>query len=350
MAPMTAAARSAAAVKANETRRLNKGRPQIVKRAKPMPKLAPLTPIKLPKAPQPVTMADMMVRTVVMVLTTNRIGNRRKVDPESLNITDVHTQEEVNKEWLGVTRKLMDAPELKTIASIGNKAKAFVLSRSLPSLIKTGVYLLPNEFTDPVDAKLKEFEAEMRPHIESLARKLPEYKKEAALQPQFNEDQWPTADMIRSAFRISWRFLRIDSAEGLSKKLYEEECRKAAAQGEELRHNIQQLLRAEFAAKVDHFIERLTPDGDGKTRKVQEGFIEKFREFNATFNPRDITNDAKMRVLVGKAEFLLQNADTEGIQTNEQWREYMKHGFETIKTLLDPMITDKPHRSIRLED
>lgn len=348
---MTAAARSEAARKANATIRKNKGLPPLPP-PKPMPKLAPHTPIKLPKASKPATMSEMMVRTVVMVLTTNSIGNRRKVDPDSLNITDVRTREEVNKAWIGVTKKLMDAPELQTIASICNKAKSFVLSRALPSLIKTGVYLLPNAFTDEVDARLKDFEAEMKPLIESLAKKLPEYKKEAKAQQgsQFNEDQWPTADMIRAAFRLSWRFLRVDSAEGLSKELYAEECKKAEAQGAELRETIQQILRAEFAAKVDHFIERLTPDEEGKAKKVRDGFIEKFQEFNLTFNPRDITNDTKMRVLVDKARGLLSNADTKGIQDNNQWREYMKHGFETIKSLLDPMIENQPHRSIRLED
>lgn len=347
---MTAAARSEAARKANATRRKNKGLPPVIK--KQMPKLAPHTPIKLPKANKPVTMSEMMIRTVVMVLTINGIGNRRKVDPNSLNITDASTREEVNKDWIGITQKLMDAPELKIIAGIGQKAKAFVLSLALPSLIKAGVYLLPNQFTDRVNTRLKEFEAEMEPHVETLARKLPLYKKEAKEQQgsQFNEDKWPTANMIRAAFRITWRFLRIDSAEGLSKEVYEEECKKAEAQGAELRDAIQQLLRAEFAAKVDHFIERLTPDKEGKTRKVNDGFIEKFQEFNNTFNPRDITNDAKMRILVEKATSLLANVDTEGIQQNDQWREYMKHGFETIKSILDPMITDKPHRSIRLED
>jgi hypothetical protein len=324
------------------------GKPRVPRVKKPMPKLEAVTPIKLPKEVKPASAEEMMIRTVVMVLTINGIGNRRKVDPDLLNINEA----EIDKNWLNTTKRLFEAEELDKITSICNKAKAYVMTRALPSPIKTGVYLLPNEFTEEVSEKLRGFRAEIQPYIEKLANRLEEHKAEAKerLGPLYVAEQYPTADYLRQAFDISWRYLRVDSANGLSKALAEEERRKAEASWAETREVIQQVLRGEFLEKVNHFIERLTPNALGKTSKVREGSLEKFQDFLSTFNPRNITNDRQMQILVEKAKALMNGADAEGIQDNDQWREHMKHGFETIKAVLDPMIVDRPHRAIRLED
>jgi hypothetical protein len=313
-----------------------------------MPKLAPVKAIKLP-AVKPATAEEMMLRTVVLVVTINGIGNHRKVDPGILNLND----EDVDMNWLNTTKKLFKADALDKIQSIGNKAKAFVLSRaSTHTYIKPGVYLLAKAFQTEVNDKLKEFDAEMKPYIEQLANGLEEHKAEAKqrLGPLYDESQYPTADYLRNAFRLTWRYLYIDSAEGLTKELAEEERKKTVAFWNETRNNIQQLLRAEFMEKLNSFIERLTPDEQGKTKKLRDGSITKFQDFCTTFSPRDCTNDAATRILVEQAQALLKDADGEGIQDNDQWRAHMKHGFETIKTILDPLIVNRPHRAIQLED
>lgn len=349
---MTKAERSARAQRAVATMKARGYFRKANKPERPKQKLPPQEPIVLPKQVQTASVKEMMLKTVVLVFTINGIGNRRKVDPDSINITDVQTNKEVNKEWLGVTRKLMDAEELKAISSIGNKAKAFIFTRALPSYIKQGVYLLPKEFDEEVDAKLKAFQAEMRPHIEQLANRLPEYKKEAKKEqgPQFREDQFPTVELIRSAFRLDWRFLYVDSAQGLSKALAEEERRKSEAAWSETRDTIQQVLRANLSEMVNHLVERLQPNEHGESKMFKESSIGKFNDFLATFDARNITNDVQMKVLVDEAKALLKGRNMEDLRTNDATREYVRHGFETIQSLLDPMIATKHGRTITLRD
>jgi hypothetical protein len=314
--------------------------------------LKPQEPIVMPKQVPTASVEEMMLRTVVLVITINGIGNRRKVDPDSINVTDSSTNEDVNKEWLGVTKKLMNAPELKKIAGICSKAKQCVTTRALPSFIKQGVYLLPKEFDEETDTKLKAFQAEMQPHIEELASNLPEYKKEAKKEQgtQFREDQFPTAAQIRTAFRINWRFLYVDSAKGLSKALAEEERRKSEEAWKETRETIQQVLRANLSDMVNHMVDRLSPNEHGEKHIFRDSAVTKFQDFLATFDARNITNDAQMKILVDKAKSLIANTNTETLRTDQDTRDYVLHGFETIKTLLDPMIVNKPHRAIRLEE
>lgn len=350
---MTAAQRSSAAQKAWETMR---ARGYVGGKRPPAPpkkkiKLEPQAPIKMPKKNGEVTAEEMMLQTITLLVTIHGIGNYRKIDTESLNITDAQTDKEVNKDWIGVHKKLMNADELKKIQAIGNKARSYIFSRALPHSLKVGIYLLPRTFEEEMEEKLSEFQNEMKPLIESLANKLPEYKKEAKKEQgaQYNESQWPSAEKIRSAFRIQWRFLYIDSAKGLTKAIYERERQKAEAEWAETRQIVQQTLRTQLSAMVDYMVDRLTPT-DGRTKIFRSGCLDKLNEFLGTFDARNITNDVQMKVLVDKARSLVKHADVESIRTNEELRDYALHGFETIKTLLDPMIQNKPHRTIILED
>jgi hypothetical protein len=343
---MTAAARSAAAVKANATRKLKKSLPPPPPRKRM--KLAPQEPIKLPKNVAVVPVAEMMAKTVVLVLTISGIGNRRKIDPKLIQV-------DADKDWINATKKLYNSEELDEINSIGNETRMWVESRALPSNIKRGVHLLPVDFIEETDAHLKEANARRRPLVEKMIRRLDVLEAEAKerLKTLHDPSQNFTPDQLRAAFSITWRYVYVDSAknlESVSPELYAEECKKAEAAGAELRETIQQLLRTQFAEKVHHFVDRLTPGEDGRQKVFRDGSVDKMEEFLATFTPRNITNDVQMRILVDKAKSLMGHADADTLRTNEDLREYVRHGFETIQSLLDPMIASKPHRRIQLED
>ncbi len=320
-------------------------------------KLPPQAPIKMPVKVQPATSAEMMSRTVVLVLTINSTGNRRKVDPGRLDVNS-------SQQWINVTKKLMEAEELDEITTRNGKTKQFVQSRALPSTIKKGVYLLPVDFIEEVDARLKEDQDNLKPLVNKMIGKLDAIRAEAKdrlshvkvgkeVRNLWDESQFPTADDLRSAFRLTWRYVFVDSAKNLeqiSKELYDEERKKAEASWAETRETIQQLLLSNLSDMVNHMVDRLTPEEDGKKKIFHESAIPKMQDFLATFDARNITNDLQMKVLVDQAKNLIKGTDADDLRTNEELREYVKHGFGTIKLLLDPMIQLKPSRRITFAD
>jgi hypothetical protein len=349
----------AAALKAWETMRSKGIVPGKPKPPRPKLKLVPHTPIKMPKQVGVVSASQMMARTVVLVLTISGIGNRRKVNLDAINITAKNdkqkAQQQIDDQWLGVTKKLFDSEELDEITSIGNEARQWVENRALPSHIKKGVYLLPIDFIEETNTKLKEFEARRKPLVEKMIRRLDEHKAEAKarLRDLFDEDQYPTPNQLRAAFSIRWRFVYVDSAknlEAVSKEIYEEERKKAEASWAETRETIKQLLRTQLSEMVNHLVDKLKTDTDGKVKIFRESSIGKMEEFLGTFDARNIVNDQQMKILVDKAKSLIKTADVERLRTDKSVRDYVRHGFETIKVLLDPMVVDKPHRRIIVED
>jgi hypothetical protein len=335
-----------AARKAWETRRANGTAPS--KSPRPPIKLTPLAPINLPKNVKAIPVEQMLSKTVVLVLTISGIGNRRKVDPKMITV-------DADKAWLGVTKKLYESEELDEINSIGNETRMWVESRALPSNIKRGVHLLPVEFIEEVDAKMKDGNARRVPLVEKMIRRVKEYQAnaKARLNKLYDESQYLTPAQLRAAFDIRWRYVWVDSAkqlESVSPELYAEECKKAQAAGVELRESIQQLMRAEFMEKLNHFIDRLSPNEHGEKKSFREGSIDKFREFCKIYNPRDITNDVQVRTLVEHAESLMGDVDVDSLRNNDDLRKHIRTGFENIKNALDPLVVDKPHRRIIIEE
>lgn len=341
---MTATQRSAAAKKAHETMRLRKLNPP---RPRPVFKPRPQEPIQMPKKVTEATAQEMQMRTVVMALTLEAIGNRRKVNTSKIEAQGT------DKNWLNVTKKLLECDELEEITSLYSEVRRYVEDHALPSIIKRGVYLLPIEFIESMEEKLTAFQARLASPVSRMCARLGTLKEEARrrLGPNYNGEDYWSAEELRGAFRLTWRFLYVDSAKNLdrvSQEIADKERERAETAWQETRETIQLLLRVNLKEMVDHLVDKLTPDQDGRTKIFRDSSIEKMSAFLSTFDARNITNDAQMKVLVDKAKSLIAGTDPEGLRTQEEMRNYVRHGFETIKTLLDPMIAKRPVRSIIL--
>jgi hypothetical protein len=355
---MTAAARTAAAKKAWETIRARRANPlPPKKKIKPLP---PLPAIKLPKNPEFVSPKDIMAKSVVMVLTFHGTGNRRKVDTANIDVnverdTRGRAKEaQVDKEWLHLTKRLIEAEELDEIMSRYGKMRQYVERLALPSQIKRGVYIMPTAFVEQVNTTLKEGIAACQPFIKSLGKRYDEIKEESAkrLGPLFNDDDFMTRDELMAAFHVDWRFVYVDSAPnlaGISKEVADEERRKAQESWAELTQVHRQLLRGHMSEFVNHLADRLAPNEEGRMKTFQDGSITKFQQFLETFDPRNIGNDLQMKVLVDRAKDLIGGHNAVTLRTNDELREHVRQGFENIKAALDTLVVLQPKRRITFD-
>lgn len=314
--------------------------------AKPA-KLPKAEPIRMPKDSRFASGKEIMMRTVILVVTFSAIGNRRKID--------VDIDSEADKNWISASKKLFDAEELEAISSTDGEARRYIESRALPSTIKKGVYLLPTSLVKEMDEKLRAYAENRRPLVEKLVKRLDELKTAAKerLKELFDEADYPSAAQLRGAFDLRWRYLHVDSAENLqtvSREIYEREKTRAERDWAETRETIQQVLRANLSEMVNHLVDRLQPEADGKTKIFRESSLDKLSDFLETFDNRNITNDVQMKVLVDKAKGLMKHADPEMLRTHDDVRNFVRNGFETIKQLLDPMVIAKPTRRVIVED
>ena len=101
---------------------------------------------------------------------------------------------------------------------------------------------------------------------------------------------------------------------------------------------------------VDHLMDRLSSDGEGKKKVFRDTLMEPITEFLRTLPSRNITDSAELKALGEKAEMLIQGINPKLLRTNEELRETVLTGFTDIKSKLDTMIETAPKRIIRFED
>ncbi len=291
-------------------------------------------------------------RAVVLSLAFRRLGSSRRVPTAQIE----EGIKGAELEMVSATKKLFrSCPEMKAVASHLSTTKLAVSRRSLPSLMRGGLFLLPTGQVEVVDAYLAERAAELAPLVEAFVSVLDQRIEEskAALGGLANDADWPTAEQVRKAFRIEWRFMAFDtpgSLKGISKALWERERVKAAGQVAEIKSAAQALLRQEMADLVAHMVDRLTPGEGGKKRIFRDSTVGNLSEFLAVFDDRNLGDDVDLAALVQKARKLTEGIDPKDIRNEEGLRNAIATGFESIKADLDRLVIEAPVRKINLDD
>lgn len=281
---------------------------------------------------------------LLMQLSISRFAESKKGD-----VSEIDTG--ADKDLLSLSKRLLECPERKAIKVHDNELYRWFMSRSVPSLFKTGIYQIRPDAASEINEYLEEKKAERVKLVEAFVEAYSETKSmdRKRLGPQFRETDYPPEDVLRSKFQFSWRFFTMGPPSDLEKidpKLFAQEKERIADLIEEAKIAGLCLIREAFKELVDHLVEKLTPDADGTRKRFFASNIEKVREFFEAFKLRDIANDKDLEALVGKAKDLLEGIDAKQIRTSNELASQVKTGFAKIQKNIDTMIKKGPKRKI----
>jgi len=287
-------------------------------------------------------MENIFEKGCLVQLSISQWGGIKKVDSHKLaEMTDAH-------EWLTATKKLVDPESLKPICKVGNSARSYLASVSLPFPIQ-GMVFAPKEMISRVDGRLEEFKAEFGRAVGAFTRDYDRLRETAmvCLGDLFSEVDYPV-DVARK-FSFAWRFIILDVPDGksgiLSPEVYEREKEKFIQTMEEARTMAVESLREEFASMVERITERFAESADGKPKVFKNSTVESFYEFFETFKERNIFRDEQLAMLVEKAQAVLGGVSAESIRTNEGLKESVREGMSDIeKAMAEALI--RPRRKI----
>lgn len=287
--------------------------------------------------------------TVCISLTTGHPGQRRKLAPSDV------TRDGVPTEPLHVSKSVLDCAELKAVIRRECDSREWLRSRALPSPLKQGIYLLPVTLVERVDAKLAEDRAEWESLIEAFFKKLPtiiEADREK-LGELFDPRDYPNPARLRNTFVWETRYLSFSTPGKLKEinaALFKREADKAAADLKSAVEDIKALLRVEMKGLVDHMLDRLTPDTDGKRKVFRDTLVGNLSDFLGVVDLRNVTGDSELQALAAKAKALLDGVDAQLLRDEEGVREAVAGGFVNIKAELDKLVTNAPTRKIVFEE
>lgn len=294
--------------------------------------------------PVPVRKAALLDNAVLLRLKFSRYGTSRKVATSQVEVN-------TDKRLLRVSKQILDSPEADAIGKIDRQIKGWVETQCLPATIDDGLWFVPLANVESVNVRLKEMDEERRTSIELLCAALPaiEERDRTQLKDLYSSTDYPSAEALRRAFGLEWYFLALTaprSLESVSEEMYMESKLRMEQNIATATESVQAILREQFKKLVDHMVERLTPEADGKKRIFRDSLTANFKEFLAKFSTMNITEDAELAKLVLEARNLMDGVEPDALRDLDDLRNTVLAGFDKIQCLTDELIENEPVRRI----
>jgi hypothetical protein len=292
--------------------------------------------------------------SICLALQRGKLGNSRKVSTAKI-------ETKADRAMLKLSKQLLDSPEYDAIKSLDGRIGKYLDSYALPSVLphSDAVWFIPLGLVTRIQTKLLDFSAERKQLVKAFVAAYPQRVREAAegerakLGEFADINDYPPVHDIEEKFYLDWQYVEFgvsDKLRQIDSKLFEQERQRNERQWAEATVVAQQTLRACMAKLVDHMVDRLSGNEDGKPKRFNDTLITNVNEFLGVFDARNITNDQELKVLVDRARQIVRGVDPEVLRNNDSTRAYVARGFEQIKGRLDGMMTAVPKRAYRLDD
>jgi len=255
--------------------------------------------------------------------------------------------------WFTGTKKLLPKSIISPPIQIANSARMHIRAFCTPFPIQ-GLNLISNSLIPRLNDILAEHKANFDNAVEHLAQIYHQAIQDAKehLEPigLFNQNDYPRN--ITQRYSFSWRYITIASQQSLSimdPDFIAEEKAKFQQMIDEARILTKQALTEQLHQLIQHAVERLTPDNDGKQKIFRDTLVTNFDEYFDTFYHRNIWNDQELTDLVEKAKRVLRNVSPNQLRSSTNIRETIADGLKQLKDILDQSMSELPTRHIILD-
>jgi len=304
--------------------------------------------------------AQVMENSIAIVLSFARPGTKRIVRKAQVSEKSEGVENAVvvdaDKDMINVGKDIIDSPQLRAIQSRDGFTRRWVTARALPSpLFKSGTFIIPTALIEEVVEYLEKSKTERDADIAAFVEAYPGLVEEARnkLKDLFDPRQYPAASAIVKAFDMRWNLVEFNTPgklKNISKALYDKERAKAEAEWANATEQIRNALRVSMAELVEHMIDRLSSDEDGKAKTFKSSTIENFNEFANLFAARNLTGDAELAALVEKAQKVMSGVDAKALRSDADMKQRVQDGFTEIKTTMSDMVINRPARALSVAD
>lgn len=303
------------------------------------------SPVLVPfAAPEIKDVSSISDSTVFLKVRFGVLGNAKKVSGSEVLTTDA------DQALLKVSKTLLDSQELAEVKRKDMNMRKWLEGVCLPYDI--GISLLPIGLIENVHAKLEGYKVEREELVNAFIAAYPVLCAKAAQQlgSLFNHGDYPSVDDIKARFAFSWDYISFGvpgALKGISPSLFAAQKEKAAQQLEEAASEITLLMRQSLHEMVSHLADRLAPGDEGKPKILRESAVSNLKEFLATFDFRNITNDTQLAEQVAKARSLIDGTSVESLRKSDTWRASIQEGMQRISDNLEGLIEEKTGRKFR---
>lgn len=303
---------------------------------------------------------NILDKAMCLSITFGVPGISRRIDPNDVSIKALHLpDQEANKNYLHLTKRLFESEAYKKACAVQGKVKNFLRkkNRSLNFPMKSGVWLIPSAYLEEVDNKIIEFQEEFKTLAHAFSSEDYFNAKERAkteLGPFFDESEYcSSVEEVEGLFIFQKQYLSFGTPENLkevSPTIWQREIDNMKESIFMATSSIQNDIRGRMAELITHAFDKLSPDVEGKRKKFKDASLNNLKQFIVEFPNINITNDAELTDLVDKADKLIDGVSPEFLRADDTLRDKICQSFEGLKNELDGMIEISSSRKFKKID
>jgi hypothetical protein len=253
-------------------------------------------------------------------------------------------------EFLSAGKKLIDTkhPDFKAVTSVRGRIVSYWRGISLP-YPEPGIRLIRQDDIASVNLQLKTVKADLEDAVDHLDRHFASLKSTARerLGSLYNPADYP--DSLRGLFDVTWDFPSVEPPgylQQLSPELYEQECRRVAAQFDEAVQLAEQAFLHELSQLVSHLTERLSGTEDGKPKVFRDSVVENLTEFFGRFRRLNIRSNDQLDEIVDQAQRVVRGVEPQALRDNVNLRNRVTSQLSGVQSVVDGLLVDRPRRNI----
>ena len=293
-------------------------------------------------------MGDLFDKAVGFNLKISTYGNRRKVDSNKVK-TDA------DRRRINVSKQLLQSSELDLIKKYDGEFKGWLKKRALPSMFRAGIWLIPLDLVPEVDARFESYKAIRASLVLAFVQVYEDCVEKARkdLGSLFNEADYPDSSSMSKYFDEQANYVEFKTPKSLGSiraGMYEKQEARLKQRFDSAFEGIKALMRAECKALLDHAVDRLSPDTDGKKKVLHETVLTNIADFLGTFRSKNICEDGELDAIVSDIKDLNAGLDIKKLRSEESVRDAAKSGFEKLKARMDQLVQDAPMRELGGDD
>jgi len=282
--------------------------------------------------------------TVLLSVQTRIIGTYKAVPTSLVEIA-------ADKKLIHVSSQLYDSKELRNIFKLDNARTEFLKSRCLPSLFRSGTYLLPiacvAEVEDYLEAYLIKRKAAVAKFVEVYDKVREDSIKRLGVAAC--PDKYPPTSQVENYFTVDIRYLTFETPEKLrevSPGLYKKQMEKAQRDVAEVAEEAKVVLRSTLADLTAQLAEKLGPAADGKRKALRTNAFDRLNDFLKVFDSRNVCSDASLKTMVDQLRSVMKGTDVTIVKSDVELKAKMAENLATVACQLKDMVVEQKTRRL----
>lgn len=294
---------------------------------------------------------ELKKQTTAVRLKTSRWGVRKSLTDDQ--ICEVAEEFSAERDTISATKLLIDTkdPRYKAVTSCLGRARAYWVTMTVP-YPDEGIRLLRTDRIDEFEGGITYIINELKQAVFELDQAFHEIKERerVRLGELYNSDDYPKS--IAGMFKISYEYPSVEPSVHLGDlhpELYAREQERIMARFDEAVKLAEEAFTQELTKAIDHLIDCLAGDVDGKRKNFKASSVNKFQTFAERFKSLNIGSSAELESVVDKVNRIIGGVDPKAIKKSDALRDHIKDEMAKLKDEFKHLLVERPKRRFQLD-